>query len=101
MSANTGKTVIDLQHLRFAYGAAPVLEDVDLMVSQGEFLGLVGPNAGGKSTLLKLVLGLLEPQGGRILVLGQTLAAHANASATCRNIRPFRGTSPLASRTWC
>ena len=72
MSANTGKTVIDLQHLRFAYGAAPVLEDVDLMVSQGEFLGLVGPNAGGKSTLLKLVLGLLEPQGGRILVLGQT-----------------------------
>jgi zinc transport system ATP-binding protein len=71
MSAAAGKTVIDIQHLRFAYGAVPVLEDVDLTVAQGEFLGLVGPNAGGKSTLLKLVLGLLEPQAGRILVLGR------------------------------
>jgi len=71
MSARAGKTVIDIQHLRFAYGAVSVLEDVDLTVAQGEFLGLVGPNAGGKSTLLKLVLGLLEPQAGRILVLGR------------------------------
>ena len=71
MNAAAGKTVIDIQHLRFAYGALPVLEDVDLTVAQGEFLGLVGPNAGGKSTLLKLVLGLLEAQAGRILVLGR------------------------------
>jgi zinc transport system ATP-binding protein len=42
---------------------------VDLSVDQGEFLGLVGPNAGGKSTLLKLILGLLEPQKGRVVVL--------------------------------
>jgi len=72
MSGNAGRAVIDIQDLRFAYGATQVLEDVDLTVVQGEFLGLVGPNAGGKSTLLKLVLGLLEPLGGRILVLGQS-----------------------------
>jgi zinc transport system ATP-binding protein len=44
---------------------------VRLQVEEGEFLGIVGPNAGGKSTLLKLILGLLEPQSGRIRVLGQ------------------------------
>jgi zinc transport system ATP-binding protein len=71
MTAAPGKMVIDIAHLRFAYGAATVLEDVNLSVRDGEFLGLVGPNAGGKSTLLKLILGLLTPQAGRLRVLGQ------------------------------
>lgn len=68
---STGNAVIQVENLTFSYGAAPVLEDVSLEVAQGEFLGIVGPNAGGKSTLLKLVLGLLEPQAGRIRVLGK------------------------------
>lgn len=65
----TPGTVIDLQDVTFTYGLAPVLERVSLQVEAGEFLGIVGPNAGGKSTLLKLILGLLEPQSGRIRVL--------------------------------
>jgi zinc transport system ATP-binding protein len=64
--------IIEIKGLSFAYGALPVLEDVHLRVSAGELLGIVGPNAGGKSTLLKLILGLLRPQAGRIRVLGQT-----------------------------
>jgi zinc transport system ATP-binding protein len=64
--------VIVIRGLGFSYGESPVLEGVDLEILDGEFVGLVGPNAGGKSTLLKLVLGLLEPQQGRIQVLGQT-----------------------------
>ncbi len=67
--------VIRVWDLRFAYGAAPVLEGVNLEVGAGEFLGIVGPNAGGKSTLLKLILGLLVPQAGRIRVLGHPPAA--------------------------
>ncbi|MDZ7751913.1 MAG: metal ABC transporter ATP-binding protein [Gammaproteobacteria bacterium] len=62
--------IIELRDVGFSYGAAPVLEGVDLTVDEGEFLGIVGPNAGGKSTLLKLILGLLEPQRGDIRVLG-------------------------------
>ncbi len=62
---------VTLAGVSFSYGDAPVLEGVDLEVAQGEFLGLVGPNAGGKSTLLKLILGLLEPQAGQVLVLGR------------------------------
>lgn len=63
--------LIELSGVTFSYGAAPVVECVDLTVEEGEFLGIVGPNAGGKSTLLKLILGLLEPQEGRIRVLGR------------------------------
>ena len=54
--------VIDLQAVDFSYGGVPVLSAIDLQVADGEFLGIVGPNAGGKSTLLKLILGLLQPQ---------------------------------------
>jgi zinc transport system ATP-binding protein len=69
--APAGSTpVIRIEGLRFSFGLAPVLQEIDLEVSPGEFLGLVGPNAGGKSTLLKLILGLLRPQSGRIRVLG-------------------------------
>jgi len=64
------RTVIEVRDLTFSYGAAPVLEAVSLQITDGEFLGIVGPNAGGKSTLLKLMLGLLEPQSGQVLVLG-------------------------------
>jgi zinc transport system ATP-binding protein len=70
MISQSGATVIETKHLGFAYGDVPVLQDVSLSVTAGEFLGLVGPNAGGKSTLLKLILGLLKPQQGEIRVLG-------------------------------
>jgi zinc transport system ATP-binding protein len=63
--------IIELQNVNFSYGAAPVLERVNLQVKEGEFLGIVGPNAGGKSTLLKLILGLLKPQSGHIRILGK------------------------------
>ena len=63
--------VIEIEDLSFSYGGALVLERIDLSVREGEFLGLVGPNAGGKSTLLRLILGLLLPQRGRIRVLGR------------------------------
>jgi len=62
---------IEVHNLTFSYGSAPVLEDVSLRVDPGEFLGIVGPNAGGKSTLLRLILGLLSPQSGQIQVLGR------------------------------
>ena len=65
------RPVIEVRDLSFSYGTLPVLEGVNLQVQGGEFLGIVGPNAGGKSTLLKLVLGLLVPRSGRILVLGE------------------------------
>jgi zinc transport system ATP-binding protein len=68
-------TVIDIQALSFSYGSLPTLSGIDLQVAEGEFLGIVGPNAGGKSTLLKLILGLLQPQSGNVKVLGSAPGA--------------------------
>lgn len=71
---NADAPVIRLEGVTFSYGGAPVLEGLDLEVQQGELLGIVGPNAGGKSTLLKVILGLIEPQAGRVRVFGRSPA---------------------------
>jgi zinc transport system ATP-binding protein len=65
------KNVIEIGDVSFSYTRAPVLRNVSLNVPAGEFLGIVGPNAGGKSTLIKLILGLLQPDSGTIRVLGK------------------------------
>jgi len=57
--------------LTVGYEGETVIENVDLDVKHGEFFGLIGPNGGGKSTLLKAVLGLLEPISGRIRIYGE------------------------------
>jgi len=62
---------IELESVFFSYGGTDVLSDVSLTVPDGEFLAVVGPNGGGKTTLLQLVLGLLEPRNGRVSVLGK------------------------------
>ncbi|WP_457665318.1 metal ABC transporter ATP-binding protein [Thiolapillus sp.] len=64
--------VIEIEDVSFSYGDIPVLDQVSLNVPELEFLGIVGPNAGGKSTLLKIILGLLKPQAGKVQVLGTT-----------------------------
>lgn len=61
---------VELRGVSFSYGRTPVLVDVDLTVARGELLGIIGPNGGGKTTLLKLLLALLQPDGGRVRVLG-------------------------------
>jgi zinc transport system ATP-binding protein len=63
--------VIELEGVSFAFdGRHPVLSDVSLTVEPLSFACVIGPNGGGKTTLLKLILGLFEPTAGRIRVLG-------------------------------
>lgn len=62
---------VELEHVDFAHGDLPVLQDVSLRIGAREFCALIGPNGGGKSTLVKLVLGLLQPGAGRVRVLGR------------------------------
>ena len=58
--------LIDIQQLTVGYNKLPVLKNVDLQIFEKDFLGVIGPNGGGKTTLLKAVLGLLHPLSGRI-----------------------------------
>lgn len=63
--------VIQIHNLAFGYDGVPVLQDICLDVQKGEFLAIIGPNAGGKSTLLKLTMGVLEPARGSVRVFGK------------------------------
>ena len=65
---------ISFSNVSYAYQQAKVLEDITVDIVEEEFFGIIGPNAAGKSTLLKLMLGLLKPDTGKISVLGQTPA---------------------------
>lgn len=64
--------IISLKQVCFGYRHQPVLEQINLNIDSGEFLGIVGPNGGGKTTLLKIILGLLSPTSGTVTVLGTT-----------------------------
>jgi zinc transport system ATP-binding protein len=66
---------VHIENLDFSYGNISVLEQVNLSVSDQEFICMVGPNGGGKTTLLKLLLGLLEPQAGTVSVFGESPSA--------------------------
>jgi zinc transport system ATP-binding protein len=63
--------IVQIRDVAFAYNGETVLEDVNLDVRQGDFIAMIGPNGGGKTTLLKLVLGLLTPDKGEIRVMGR------------------------------
>lgn len=66
-----GQLLVTLSGVRFAYpgrGSNPVLDDLSLSVGEGEFLAVLGPSGGGKSTLLKLLAGLASAQAGRVAV---------------------------------
>jgi zinc transport system ATP-binding protein len=67
---------IELEHVDFAYGHGNrVLSDVTLRIDEGEFVAIAGPNGGGKTTLLRLALGLERPAKGRVLLFGEPAAS--------------------------
>ena len=66
------RVAVELQGVEFAYDrGAPVLRDVDLVIEPGEFVAVAGPNGGGKTTLVRVVLGLERPTRGRALLFGE------------------------------
>lgn len=65
-------SVIDISNLTFAYEKQTILEDINLSVEEKDFLAIIGPNGGGKSTLLKLILGINPCKQGKVSVLGNT-----------------------------
>ena len=63
--------IIEVKDLWFSFNSIPVLKEVNLTVHPGNFIALLGPNGGGKTTLLKLMLGLLVPDRGSIKIFGE------------------------------
>jgi len=67
------EVLLSAHRLRVERGRRRVLEDVDLILAAGEALAVVGPNAAGKSTLVRTLAGLLEPASGDVCLLGRSL----------------------------
>jgi len=61
---------VEIRDVSFSFNAHPILRDVDLTIEEGEFVTIVGPNGGGKTTLLRLMLGLIHPTSGTIAIYG-------------------------------
>lgn len=64
---------IELENVNFSYDRVSILENLTFTVRKGEYLGIIGPNGGGKTTLLKIILGLLEPTDGTVKLFGQDI----------------------------
>lgn len=65
--------MIEFRHVRKAYGEKVILEDFNLCVEKGEFVTIIGSSGCGKTTVLKMINGLLEPDGGEILIEGENI----------------------------
>jgi len=59
-------TALKAERLDFSYGSDLVIKDANFSIEEGEYIGIIGPNGGGKTTLLRLMLGLLRPKSGKI-----------------------------------
>ena len=64
--------LVQVENVYAGYNHETVLEDINLAIQPEDFIGLIGPNGGGKTTLLKVILGLLEPRQGSVRVMGKS-----------------------------
>jgi len=72
------KSAVSISGLTVKYGSTTALSGISIDISEGEYLGIIGPNGGGKTTLLKSILGLVLPAHGRIEVFGKKPGSAGN-----------------------
>lgn len=68
------QTIVELNKVCFSFASDEVIKDVSLEIHTGDYVGIVGPNGGGKTTLLKLMLGLIKPNDGQVMLFGKNLS---------------------------
>lgn len=66
------RELVKTENVWVNYDGVPILEGINLVIVEGDFLGIIGPNGGGKTTLLKVILGLVTPSQGKVTVLGKS-----------------------------
>ncbi len=66
---------IEVDDVSFNYNSITVLDHITFTVNPGEYLGIIGPNGGGKTTLIKVILGLLLPDSGEVKIFGRALGS--------------------------
>jgi len=94
--------ILEIRSLSKKFGGILALDRVDLEISPGELVGLIGPNGSGKTTLFNVVTGIYRPDGGQVLLEGADISGnaphrinHLGIARTFQNIRLFRDLSVL------
>jgi zinc transport system ATP-binding protein len=88
--------VIAVQHVWAGYEREQVLEDINLSVYEGDFVGLIGPNGGGKTTLLRVLLGLLPPMRGEVQIVGRPVKEGRRAIGYVPQVIAFDREFPIS-----
>jgi len=87
--------LVRLRDVWVHYDQTPVLEGIDLVVKENDFLAVIGPNGGGKTTLLKLILGLVQPTQGEVQVCGCSPKEGRGAVGYLAQQSPFDAQFPI------
>jgi ABC-type Mn2+/Zn2+ transport system ATPase subunit len=85
----TNETIVSFNNVRLGYGRTVVLDDLNLVVKRGDFLGIIGPNGIGKTTLLKAILGLIRPISGEIVADKSVRFGYVMQRQSLDDIFPF------------
>lgn len=86
---------VDVRHVWLSFRGMTVLEDVTFSIDPGEFVGIIGPNGGGKSVLLKVILGLLRPDRGEVRIFGRPSGQAGGDVAYVPQYPPFDPRFPI------
>ena len=95
MEAEMERPVIEFQKVDMSFGPKVVLDQVSFSVARGETLAVIGPSGTGKSTVLKILIGLLKPLGGHVLIQGQPV--ENDTEAQWNQLRQHMGTPGTTS----
>ncbi len=87
--------LIDIENLSVRYGATEALQNVSCKIEKGDFVGLVGPNGGGKTTLAKTILGLLPAHSGKISLFSQAIGVFGDFKKIGYLPQKHTGINPL------
>jgi len=94
--------ILEVRGLTKHFGGIRALDGIDLGITAGELVGLIGPNGSGKTTLFNVVTGIYRPDRGEVLLEGEDIAGlpphrinHLGVARTFQNIRLFRNLSVL------
>lgn len=86
---------VEIQNLNMDYENLNALKDLDITIKDKEFIAILGPNGGGKSTLLKVILGLIKPTSGQVKVYGENPHNKRNSIGYVPQFSSFEKTFPI------
>ena len=93
-------SAVSFEHVTLSLGGVPILTDVGFDVGEGEFVGVLGPNGSGKTTMIRAILGLVPPDSGRITVFGAPARRGMPGVAYLPQTRSAPPTVPIAGRDY-